>query len=213
MGEARIDLGGGAALAIAVPDAAREEPAEALPAFDVATVPGARVVGRRGFRDEAVSVRIACASAPSRGFAPGVEELVVARASVLARAAVPGLERWDEKPAAWLGVAYEQRVEGRVASPAGVVAARARHVLGFVGEARDAVACSIVCAEPEGASRCEPVVAGARVCGLVAPPAPSLVVRAVLASADHPRVAGALVVGIGLALVALVLARRPRPRR
>jgi hypothetical protein len=208
VGEARIELGAGAALVAEVPAGLREEPAEALPAFDVSTVPGARVAGRRGFTDGALSVRLACAVAPARGYAPGVEEIVLARASVLAKGAVPGLERWDERPAAWVGPACEQRLEGR----AGGAHASARHVFGFVGDAPEAVACSVVCAEPEGGARCEAVVAGARVTGLVAPPPPSLVVRAALFAAEHPRGAGVAVLALGAAVVVAVLAGRPRPR-
>ncbi len=212
MAEARIDLGGGAALRFAVPDGAREEAIDALPAFDVSTVPGALVVARRGLSDGPVTLRVACAQAPSRGYAPGVEDLVIGRASVLAKAAVPGLDRWDDRPAAWVGDAYEQRIEGRVVGPTGVVAARARHVFGFVGEARDAVACSLVCAEPEGAARCDAIVGGAVVEGFVAPPPPSLVVRAALLAADHPRGAGLAAAALAIGLIARILARRPRPQ-
>lgn len=213
--DARIDLGGGAQLVLALPDGVSKEPSEALPAFEVSTVPGAVVVARLGFAaDRDLAVRLACAKAPSRGYAPGVEQLVLARASVLARAVVPGLERWDEHPLAWQGDVCEQRLEGRALGPNGVtVSARARHVFGFVGEPRDAVACSLVCTEPETSTRCDALISRARAEGFVSAPAPSVLVRAVLLGADHPRGAGAVVAALGLGIAAWILARRPRPRR
>jgi hypothetical protein len=210
----QVALGAGARFDVPVPEGAREEASEALPALDVSTVPGAVVVARRGFAlDGGAALRVACVRAPSSGWAPGVEELVLARAGVLARAAVPGLERWDERPATCDAKGCEQRLDGRVVRAGeGVTAAKARHVLGFVGDRRDAVLCTVACAEPEGGARCEAAVAGARPVGFVAAPSPSLVVRAVLLAAEHPRGAGALVGAVGLAVVAWILARRPRPR-
>lgn len=213
--DARIDLGADAQLVLALPDGMRKEPSEALPAFDVSTVPGAVVVARLGFTaDGDLALRLACAKAPSRGYAPGVEQLVLARASVLARGAVPGLERWDEHPLVWRGDRCEQRLEGLALGPNGAtVSARARDVFGFVGEPRDAVACSLVCTEPESSTRCDALISSARAEGFVSAPAPSFLVRGVLLGAAHPRGAGVAVAALGLAIAAWILARRPRPRR
>ena len=90
-----------------------------------------------------------------------------------------------------------------------------RHILGFAGEARDAVLCSLVCVEPAGAepSACSELVLAATPEGAFseAPP-PSALVRLVLLTAARPLEAGIVVALTAALIVVLVLARRPRPR-
>jgi hypothetical protein len=72
----------------------------------------------------------------------------------------------------------------------------------------------VLCTEREGGGRCAPLVEAARAEGawLAAPP-PSSWVRAILAGAEHPRAASLMLGAAAIAAAALVIARRPRPRR
>jgi hypothetical protein len=92
-------------------------------------------------------------------------------------------------------------------------------MLGFAGESRDVILCTVVCVEPAvpedsaAAGRCPALIDDAVLEGTLreAPP-PSLWVQAILLSAERP----AATLGIGavvvLAVIAWVLARRPRPK-
>ena len=86
----------------------------------------------------------------------------------------------------------------------------------IAGEASDGVLCSIACVEPRAQadrSTCSDRVAKATLEGsLMEPPPPSLLVRLILAAAERPLHAGFVVAALGIAVVAVVLARRPRPR-
>jgi hypothetical protein len=211
--ERRIGLPvtGGASFSIVVPRDAVREPEGALPAIDVSQLPGASVPVRVGFRDAAsMSVRAVCATAPSRGFAPGVEGIVMARASQIARGAIGDeVERFEASDVRHVGTRFEQRFSATTHHGARVIG---KHVLGFAGEARDAIVCSVVCAEPGGARACSALIDAAATEGAwtLAPP-PSLVVRAILLAADRPTQAIALLAAIVIALAAIVIARRPRP--
>jgi hypothetical protein len=178
-------------------------------------LPGVRVVLRVGHRGPQATLRVLCAAGPSRGFAPGVEGLLLGRASQIARGAVAGeVTRFDAAEALVAGPRFEQRFSASARSEAGPVAVEGRHLLGFAGEARDVVLCSLLCAEREGGGRCAPLVEAARAEGawLAAPP-PSLWVRGILLGAEHPQAALMMLGAVTIAAAALVVARRPRPRR
>lgn len=217
----RAEVAPGVWLVLSAPEGAREEPEGALPVIDVGGLPGASIALRRGFvGDGEVTLRAACVRGPSDRWAPGVEELVLGRASGLARRAVAAdLDRWDAGPIHVNAGLFEQRLEGEGRSSGRAVAAVGRHLLGFVGDARDVVVCSVVCAEPGPSSKGAEEARCARLVAAVSPegafteaPAPSLLVRSILLAAERPREAGALGVAATVVVVALVLARRPRPR-
>ena len=211
-----LPVTGGASFSVLVPRGAIAEPESALPAIDVSNLPGATVPVRAGFHDAttSVSVRVVCATAPSRGWAPGVEAIVMGRASQIARGAIGGdVARFDAADTAKVGARFEQRFTATARRGGETTRAVGEHVLGFAGEARDAIVCSVVCAEPEGARACDALVEGATTTGAwVEAPPPSLAVRAILLAADRPTEAMAIVAATAIAIVAIVIARRPRPR-
>lgn len=200
-----LDVAAGVTLALAVPDGAIEEPQGALPAIDVSAVPGARVAVRRGFTGSGVTLRAACVVAPSDRWAPGLEELVLGRATAIATAN-GGASRWEPGPIERKGDRFEQRVTGRAGDRE---IASVRHVLGFAGEGHDAVLCSIFCGGDDLA--CSGIVAAASVTGpLTDAPPPSLLVRAALLTAERPYEAALSASLVIAALVALLVARRPK---
>jgi len=155
-------------------------------------------------------------AAPADGWAPGVEEILLARATQLAREALPG----DPSPLAAgdiaaVGPGFEQRFEGTLRRETEVLAVRGRHWLGFAGDPREAIVCTAICTEPQAGApgSCAGLVAAATQGGTwtEAPP-PSLVARTLLLAADHPQAALGVLVAVSLAAAALVIARRPRPR-
>ncbi|WP_437778704.1 hypothetical protein [Sorangium sp. So ce1097] len=206
----------GVALRLSLPAGARETPAGALPAIDVSAIAGARVTLRRGVDADGLSLRAVCATAPSRQWVTGLEELVIDRAAGLARGALgASVERWEAEPIRAVGHRFEQAFEGAGKVGERAVAIRGRHALGFAGGEHDAALCSVVCVEPaQGAGgRCGELLEATGLEGaLVAPPEPGLLARAIFAGAEHPvaAIAGAGV--LAAAGVAVVLARRPRPR-
>ncbi|WP_437733036.1 hypothetical protein [Sorangium sp. So ce1335] len=206
----------GVALRLSLPAGARDAPADALPAIDVSAIAGARVTLRRGVDADGLSLRAVCATAPSRQWVTGLEELVIDRATALVHGALgAAIERWEAGPIRAVGDRFEQAFEGAGKVGERAVAIRGRHVLGFAGSEHDAALCSVVCVEPaQGAGGgCGEVLGATGLEGaLVAPPDPGLLVRAIFAGAEHPAAAIAGMGVLAAAGVAVVLARRPRPR-
>jgi hypothetical protein len=217
----RADLLADVRLVYAVPAAAREELEGALPVVDVSGLAGARVLLRRGFagvaEGEGVALRAGCVAGPSDRWAPGVEDLVFDRATSIARGVIAAdIKELSAAPIKAEGRLLSQRFQGqgtRREAPS-EVSIEGRHVLAFAGEDREAVLCTLVCIEPSGrAPRCATLVEAASLEGaLMEAPPPSLLVRALIAAATHPARAGALAVVLGALVVAVILARRPRPR-
>lgn len=210
----------GVALRLSLPAGARDTPAGALPAIDVSAIAGARVALRRGVDADGLSLRAVCATAPSRQWVTGLEELVIDRAAGLVRGALgaslgASIERWEAEPIRAVGYRFEQAFEGVGKVGERAVAFQGRHALGFAGGEHDAALCSVVCVEPaQGAGgRCGELLEATGLEGaLVAPPEPGVLARAIFAGAEHPvaAIAGAGV--LAAAGVAVLLARRPRPR-
>ena len=207
-----LEIAPEARLVLALPDAAREEPAERLPPMALPPIAGARVTALRGWvADGGLRLRAACVRAPSDRWAPGVEDIVLDRATALARGGLDAeLERFAGGDILQSGDRFEQRLDG--SGPA--VSAVGRHVLGFVGSDRDVFVCTWVCLEPERGDRCAALVDAAEPAGtFTGAPAPSLTTRAILAAAEHPTGAAIAAAVLAIGAVTLVLARRPRPRR
>lgn len=184
-----------------------------LSAIDVSGLKGATIPLSVGFRRDALTLRTACVTAPSQGFVPGVEGLVLERATAIATATIGGVLHVTTKDPEVVDRRFEQRFEGTVQREPEALSLQGRHWMGFAGSARDAVVCTIVCTEPSSLSSCRGLVEGARAEGawMEAPP-PSMVVRGIFYGAAHPGVAGAIGGAVLLFSTALVIARRPRPR-
>ena len=224
-GAERHAVGPGLQLRLALPDAARDTPAERLPAVDLSAIAGAQLTLRRGVEAGGLELRAICATAPSSRWAPGIEELVLDRASGLARATLGGgdarIERWEAGSIRAVGGHVEQPIEGERQSPSGVEVAaggdtvtssiRGRHVLGFAGEEHAVVLCTVICLEPGPPARCGALVDATSVEGtFVAAPEPSLLIRAILLAAEQPYPMAAAFALAASASIALLLARRPR---
>lgn len=174
---------------------------------DVSKLSGARVVRARGWDgDAALVVRAGCARGPADRFVPGVEDVLFEKATWFA------LEGSGAKPAE-IFVArardtdrtFERRLEGRD----DVGAVTVEHLLAFAGAHRDAVLCSVACRGP--AAECAKVTL--RIEGQSAPlPEPSWWIRGVLLAAEHPATALAAALAATVAVVAVLLWRRPYPR-
>jgi hypothetical protein len=203
-----------------VPEGSREEAEAALPAIDVSGLAGAKVALRRGFvGQEGVSLRAGCVMGPSDKWAPGVEELVLDRATSMARRALEAdITRLDVGPIQPEGRLFTQLLHGQATRHEATVVIEGRHALGFAGEARDAVLCTVVCVAPVGRapalpSACEELARASSLEGaLTEPPPPSVMIRLILASAERPLAAGVALSVLAVLAVAVILARRPRPR-
>ncbi|KYF74067.1 hypothetical protein BE11_01920 [Sorangium cellulosum] len=204
----------GVALRLSLPAGARDTPAEALPAIDVSAIAGAKVTLRRGVDADGLSLRAVCATAPSRQWVTGLEELVLDRATGLVRGALGvAIERWEAGPIRADARRFEQAFEGAGKAGERATAIRGRHMLGFAGSERDAVLCSVVCLEPAQGARCGELLGATGIEGaLVEAPEPGTLVRAIFVAAEHPAAAAATMAVLAGAGVAVLLARRPRPR-
>jgi hypothetical protein len=141
-----LELSKTVALKLALPAGAVLERDDALPHVDVPNLPGARILARRGYTDGAHTVRVLCAAAPASGWASGIEEIVLARATQLARETLGGeVTRFVVGESTARGPGFDQQFEGAVRREAATFAVRGRHWLGFAGDPRDAVLCTVVC--------------------------------------------------------------------
>lgn len=206
----------GLALRLALPAGARDVPEEALPAIDVSAIAGAVVTLRRGVEADGLSLRAVCATAPARHWATGLEELVLDRASWLVHGALGvTIARWEARPIRAVSHRFEQPFEGAARAGERALSLHGRHVLGFAGSEHDAALCSVVCLEPAQAAspRCGALLAATEVEGaFVAPPEPDLLVRTIFLAAEQPIAVSAALGALAAAAVAVLLARRPRPR-
>jgi len=209
-----LALPGGVWVSVRLPEGARRVADEALPIADVSGLPGAWIAARAGWAAGSVEVTVICAAGPAAGWAPGVEELVLGRASQIAERAIGG--EGTRLPAGAIeaeGPRFGQAFAGVVRRGEETQRARGRHVLGFAGEPRVGIACTIICVEPEASGICEGLIVGAAAEGAwrQAPP-PSALSRSILLAAERPYE----VLGAGgaaaLLIAALVIAKRPRPR-
>ncbi len=214
-----LQLAAGASLILAPPAGAVREADEAQPTIDLSNLPGARIAARRGYTSGGLTLRAVCAAAPAGGWAEGIEEIVLGRATQLAREALGRDARGGEVvrfavgESAAVGQGFAQRFEGAVRRGDEVLTVRGRHWLGFAGEPREAVMCTVVCSEPPTEHACDAAIVLSEPTGawLSAPP-PNLVARVLLLAAERPYPAAGVLLAASIAIAALILARRPRPR-
>jgi hypothetical protein len=209
-----VELGAGAAMRLPIPAGASRERDDLVPAVDLSNVPGGRIVARRAYRDTAFALRAICVAAPARGWAAGVEEIILGRASQLAKEALGAdVSSFAAGGAKEVGAGFEERFEGQVRREGEVLAIRGRHWLGFAGTPREALVCTVACTEPAPAHTCEAVVAAATPTGvwLEAPP-PNLLARSLMLAASSPWWALAVFVAVSFVIATAVIVGRPRPR-
>lgn len=196
----------------ALPTGAAPLAPDALPFVDVSRLPGARIVTREGTSAPHADVFIVCAEAPSDHFAKGLEDLVMSYATSFARRALAErkVEPLRAEPLRVDGERFEQRVTGD-----GENHAEIRHVLGFVGDNRDAALCTIACVSRvrDHDSACASLVDNATVYGqFVAAPAPGVAAQILVGAAENPSLALALALTLGAAVGLFLIVKRPRPR-
>jgi hypothetical protein len=209
-----IALPSSASITLKLPEGAAREAESALPRIEVGNLPGAWIAAREGWTRGPLALRAICAAAPPNGWAPGVEDLVLARATQIAHGALGGVvTRFEAAAITTEGPRFVQGFTGAVDREGTTLAVRGKHVLGFAGEPRVAILCTIGCAEPASDHACETLVTAASASGTwrEAPP-PNALVRSILLAADRPHAALAIAGAGALALAALVIAKRPRPR-
>jgi hypothetical protein len=197
----RALAGGEAAVELELPADARETTPHAA---DVSAVPGARLTWQKAWTSRDTEVEIVCAAASARLWLDGLEGPVLHGATSLVRAQA-GLGDVRAGPVEPVGGGFGQRFSGGAAG--GEVAGR--HLLGFADAGRLAFVCTTACR----GRACDDVLGSMRFAGEVsAPPAPGALVRALVAAAQHPTTSVAAAASLAVALVTLVLWRRPRPR-
>jgi hypothetical protein len=196
------------ALVLHLPEGAVPEPAAELPAISVPNLPGAHVVARVGYQAGAVTLRAACLAAPASGWAPGVEEIVLARATQIAREALGDVSSFTTGDPVAAGPGFEQRFAGTGTG----ASFHGRHWLGFAGDPREGIVCTTVGTGPAPGA-CAALIDQAVPGGAwtEAPP-PNLLARALLLAAERPREAVTGLAAVSLAAAALIVMRRPRPR-
>lgn len=199
----RVVAADGAELSVPSSHAAREVDA---PRFETGNIPGVRVSAARAWVDGAARVLVGCVRAPDPTFFDGAEQLVFDRANQIVRAAVGDVREMSAGAIEHDAPRWSQRFSGEASERFS-----GKHTLSFVARSHEAVVCSLVC---RGAtSACDPIVSGATLEGeLGEPPPPRAWIRAAFAAADHPRASLLGAALFAFAIVAVVLARRPRPR-
>jgi len=211
-----VVLQGGATLRFVVPTSASEAAPDTLPTFEVSGLPGARVALRRGFVDPTgANVHVACVEAPSDRWAPGMEEVVLGVANGVMHRAMSqrlAIESLDAGSIVSKDEHFDQQLSGRARREQAPVKLQGRHSLGFEGAKKEVVLCSVICDEAREKDQCATIVAGATLEGLVAAPPPSLLVQGVFFAAEKPANAAAIVGAVGVLVVGLILAKRPRPK-
>lgn len=174
------------------------------PSVDVSKLPSAELVARAAFQGEGTRALAGCVRAPSSRYVPGLEQTLFEKASYL-------MLKTADSQVQELGLVH---AGGGPTAPSVALAGRdqrgalrVEHTLSFVGPERDALLCSLVCS----GDRCEGVhlaLEGEP----PPPPPPGLAVRLVMGALESPRSAGAIGTALALALIVVVLWRRPFPR-
>ncbi len=209
-------LPSGATLRFVVPIPAVEVAPDKLPRLEVSGLPGAHVALRQGFVEEMQAhLLVACVEAPSDRWAPGMEDVVFNMANGFAHRAMSEqvvISTWEPSALATMDKRFEQQLSGTGRRDTTTVKMFGKHILGFAGTKPDVVLCSVLCSEPTNRDQCMAMVTEARIEGLVEAPAPSLLVQAVFHAAEKPGQTAGILGLLGMLIVSIVLAKRPRPR-
>ncbi len=201
-----LSAGDGFTITLGVPAGAVELPAAELPRPDVSRLPGAVLLSVRGWNAPGSIVRAGCVGGPSSRYAPGIEEVLFEKATwmTLTRAGLQP-ERLGQTAAHDTDRTFQRTLEGTDAG----AAVRLEHALAFDGPDRTVLFCSALCRGD--ASACAAVTLD--IAGTSAPPPrPSLVVKSALLAAEMPMVFFGAAAATFVAVVALILWRRPYPR-
>jgi hypothetical protein len=212
-------------LQLALPRGVQPLTDDALPTVSDAGVPGIRTLVRRGVARVGSEARVVgvCVRAPSAGFGRAIAMTVFDKLNETTRAELARhgfVDRYDAQAMRDSGARLDQRYSADV-TPAGErgrvrgaeiaqrVHAEGRHIVGFLGEQLDVVACSVGCTEPAGETGfCTPVLASLALSGpLVEPPPSSWLGRAQAALVRRPLKALGAVLGMGLMVAGVFVAR------
>lgn len=211
-----------------------------LPDVDLGAVAGAKLSVRAGWAHEVADpssphadrLVVVCATAPTEGYAPGLETVIFERMNGVVRAELgkqASVERLETSPIEPRGVRFEQRFsasgevgaelrEGKVQvgaqgpdAPKPVhVGAEGLHVVGFAGEPATIVACSTVCVEGDVAEgSCAGALASLAFEGpFRPPPTPKLLARGLAGVVTTPWAAAGVLFGVMTTLAGLLIALR-----
>lgn len=190
-----------------LPDAVRGRDAEAI---DLSAIPSASLIGRKswGFGDGG-RIELACVKSSAAQWVPGLEHSLLTGATALVREQFD-LHSVKEGLLESTSGAYWLSFAGLTATADRPV--QGRHVLGFVGQSPSLIVCSSTCVAGDDAGACADTVHGMTVEGaLVAPPPPGLGLSLLLGAAKHPAAVLGISAALAIAIVTLLLWRRPRP--
>lgn len=175
---------------------------------DFGHVPGASLAAAEAWTQDELRLDVVCVRAPTTLWMPGLEATLLDAAAARSRevlelsALSPGALQHE-------GHGWRRTFEGTADGGRAV----GRHELGFVGDARDLLVCSLACrgVHVEGCAR---ALHGLTVeAAYVAPPPPGRFAKAFLSALERPVTAVASVGVVALVAVAVLLRFRPRPRR
>jgi len=169
---------------------------------DLKHIPGAELLLSRAWTlPSTAELQLSCAGMPAALWLDGLEGVVLSGASALTREAA-GLSSLTAGAVVKRGERFEQIFEG----DAGQLHARGVHSLGFVDDT--ALLCTAVCLGPPASCDVEMEVSGSFRPAREA----SWLMHGLEQAAENPQLAVASASGLVVGLVALILARRPRPR-
>jgi hypothetical protein len=190
-------------VSIALPEGARELPP---PAVDVSSVPGAELTVARAFSAGPATVHLVCARAPAWFWAQGLEGPILAGANALVQKTA-GLVAMQPGELARHDNVFVQSFAGQGNGRE----VRGQHVLGRMDDA--IWLCTVACSEPKEHT-CVSILEGAPMqASFDAPPEGGAAAGLAALALSHPgETLASSAAGFCLA-AAVILARRPRPRR
>ncbi len=213
--ELGLPLDGAVRLRLSLPLGAKDSPVQPV---DMSVAPGARLTLHRSWQLPADrTVQLACVQADAGHWFEGLEQVLLAAATAVVRKhgklqSARNLELLHH------GDHVEQGFRGRAGSGSTAIAAHGRHLLGFAGQPKQLVLCTVMCTGPVMASTanlpgsCERLPETLQLSGLVPPPAPGLWARFASAVAHHPQLTLLILALVSVVAVAALWKFRPRPR-
>lgn len=211
----------GNSIKVPVPPGARPEKDEKLPTIDISMVAGLKVLLRRGVvwgtaeegelgQNRVIAV---CARAPAAAWSPGAEDLVFSKMNEMIREELQkrgpvdgGVQEGanEETPRGFYQVS---KTHTTATSSKPGLSVEARHMLAFIGEKSDVLACTAVCTEKTSdASFCATVSSQASIEGpVMSPPKGSFGARLSVGLVRHPIAAAGLAIGVLMMLAGVVV--------